>query len=61
MPIPEIDEDECSGCGICVDSCESQVLDIVGNTAAVVNEDNCIGCGECMEECPMGAINVEED
>lgn len=61
MPIPEIDEDECSGCGICVDACQSEVLDIVGSTAAVVNEDNCIACGDCMEECPMGAVVVEED
>ena len=61
MPVPEIDTDECSGCGICVDACPQDVLDIVGSTAAVVYEDNCIACGDCMEECPMGAIEVEED
>ena len=61
MPVPEIDTDECSGCGICVDTCAQGVLDIVGSTAAVVNEGSCIECGECMEECPMGAIDVEDD
>lgn len=61
MPQPIIDADECSGCGICVDSCPSGVLDIVDSNAVVANEDNCTGCGECMEECPMGAIEVEED
>ena len=61
MPIPEIDTDECSGCGICVDACPNGVLDIVGDVCEVVNEDDCIACGECMEECPMGAIEVEED
>ena len=60
MAAPEIDTDECSGCGICVDSCREGVLDIVGSTAAVVNEDSCIECGECVEECPMGAIVIDE-
>ena len=60
MAAPEIDTVECSGCGICVDSCPEGVLDIVGSTAAVVNEDSCIECGECVEECPMGAIVIDE-
>lgn len=60
MAAPEIDTDECSGCGICVDSCPEGVLDIVGSTAAVVNEDSCIERGECVEECPMGAIVIDE-
>ncbi len=61
MPIPEIDTDECSGCGICVDTCAAGVLEIAGDTAAVSNEDACVACGDCMEECPMGAIEVDED
>ncbi|MDR2197766.1 MAG: 4Fe-4S binding protein [Coriobacteriales bacterium] len=62
MPHPIINTDECSACGICVDACPQDVLDIVRDAAAVVNEDNCIGCGDCMEECPMGAIEeIEED
>ncbi|MDR2714786.1 MAG: 4Fe-4S binding protein [Coriobacteriales bacterium] len=61
MPRPIIN-DECTGCGLCVDVCESNVLDIVGDTAVVVNEDACTACGDCMEECPMGAIEeIEED
>jgi NAD-dependent dihydropyrimidine dehydrogenase PreA subunit len=45
-----------------VDACEQDVLDIVGDSVAVVNEDACIACGNCMEECPMGAIEeIEED
>ena len=61
MAAPEIDTDECAGCGICVDTCTNGVLDIVGSTATVVNEDACTECGECMEECPMGAIEIEEE
>ena len=36
MPQPTIDIDECSGCGICVDTCPNGVLDIVGSVASVV-------------------------
>jgi NAD-dependent dihydropyrimidine dehydrogenase PreA subunit len=62
MPRPIINADECSACGICVDTCAQDVLDIVRDAAIVVNEDACIACGECMEECPMGAIeDIEED
>jgi NAD-dependent dihydropyrimidine dehydrogenase PreA subunit len=62
MPHPIINTDECTGCGICVDTCTQDVLDIVRDVATVINEDSCTGCGECMEECPMGAIeDIEED
>lgn len=60
MSAPIIDTDECSGCGICVDTCPAGVLDIVGSSAQVVNEDGCTECGECMEECPLGACVLEE-
>ena len=62
MPRPIINTDECSACGICIDICPQDVLEIVRDAATVVNEDDCIGCGECMEECPMGSIeDIEED
>ena len=62
MPRPIIDTDECTGCGICVDACPNDVLDIVQDLAVVINEDACSACGDCMEECPMAAIvEIEED
>ncbi|MDI6891702.1 MAG: 4Fe-4S binding protein [Actinomycetota bacterium] len=61
MSRPVIDKDECSGCGICVDSCPNGVLDLVDEISVVVNEEECTGCGICVEECPMGAIKIEED
>lgn len=56
MSHPVIETDECIGCGICVDACPQEVLEVVGGVAEVVNEDSCIACGDCVEECPMGAI-----
>jgi len=62
MPRPIIDTEECTGCGICTDTCPSDVLDIVLDKATVINEDSCTACGDCMEECPMAAIiEIEED
>ena len=62
MSHPVIDADECIGCGICVDACPQEVLEVVSGVAEVGNEDACIACGDCVEECPMGAIpEVIED
>ncbi|MEG0072042.1 MAG: 4Fe-4S binding protein [Raoultibacter sp.] len=62
MSHPVINADECIGCGICVDACPSEVLEVVGGVVDCVNEDACIACGDCVEECPMGAITeVIED
>lgn len=62
MSHPIIDRDACAGCGICVDSCPQEVLDIVDGVVEAVNDDNCIACGDCVEDCPMGAVvEVVED
>ena len=62
MSHPVIEADECIGCGICVDACPQEVLEVVDGTVEAVNEEACIACGDCVEECPMGAISeiVEE-
>lgn len=62
MAHPIIEADECIGCGICVDACAQEVLEVNGGVVECVNEDACIACGDCVEECPMGAIpEIAED
>ena len=62
MPRPTIVQDDCSGCGTCVEVCPNNVLELVDDKAEAVNDDDCTGCATCMEECPMGAITeIEED
>ncbi len=61
MPRPIIDEEECNGCGFCIEVCPNKVLDLEEGVAVVVNEEACDGCGLCAEECPMSIIEIEED
>jgi len=60
MSKPIIDTDECTGCGICIDTCPNDVLELIDDVSTVVNEEACTGCGACAEECPMEAIKIEE-
>ena len=62
MSYPVIDIDECIGCGICVDSCPADVLELEDDRATVVDGEACIGCAACMDACPADAITeIAED
>lgn len=58
--IIKIDEDKCSGCGICVPDCPEGALRIIDGKARLVGELFCDGLGACLKNCPEGAITVEE-
>ena len=50
MAHPVIDADECICCGVCVDTCPTDTLELGDECAVVANEDNCIACGQCAEK-----------
>ena len=54
----KINTDECVGCGVCVDSCPNEAIEVVDGVA-VVNEAECVDCGTCVDECAVEAITVE--
>lgn len=56
----KIDEEKCTGCGLCVPGCEEGALQIVDGKAKLVAEIYCDGLGACLGECPEGALTVEE-
>ncbi|HEY3282669.1 MAG TPA: 4Fe-4S binding protein [Armatimonadota bacterium] len=56
--VPVIDEDACGGCGLCVDACPNDVLQVQDDLAKVVNPDDCGGCAECVDACPSEAITL---
>lgn len=52
-----IDEELCSGCGLCVQICPSKALSMQNGKAAVTG-DYSLNCGHCMAICPSGAITT---
>lgn len=51
----EVDEDACTGCGLCVELCPAGAVSIRGGVAGI-DRDSCTSCGACRDECPQGAI-----
>ena len=49
--------DGCTKCGVCVDKCPADAIDII-DEGAYIDNDGCIGCAECIAICPVGAIKV---
>jgi len=56
-----VNEDECSGCGICELLCPFQAIELQprgDKRVSHVNEAICKGCGTCSAACPSGAISM---
>jgi len=58
-----VDEDKCSGCGICVMVCPYEAPHLIEKEVdgemdrfSEVDPSKCMGCGTCVAACPLGAI-----
>ncbi|MBU4342491.1 MAG: 4Fe-4S binding protein [Candidatus Omnitrophica bacterium] len=58
--IVKIDEEKCTGCGLCIPNCAERALQIVDGKAKLVKEIYCDGLGACLGHCPENAITIEE-
>lgn len=58
--IIEIDEDRCSGCGLCADACAEGAIAVINGKARLMSETFCDGLGACLGECPEGALRIME-
>ncbi|MEZ5334063.1 MAG: 4Fe-4S binding protein [Methanolobus sp.] len=58
-----IDEDLCTGCGICTKVCPTRIIELVeGLNLPQVQEENvlrCIKCGHCEVFCPSQALILD--
>jgi heterodisulfide reductase subunit A len=54
--IAAVDEEICTGCGLCVEICPYEARTLNKKTkVAEVNEALCLGCGACIVACPSHA------
>lgn len=57
--ILKIDEEKCTGCGVCVPNCHEGALQVIDGKVRLVSELMCDGLGACIGHCPEGAITIE--
>ncbi|KPJ51993.1 MAG: (4Fe-4S)-binding protein [Planctomycetes bacterium DG_58] len=55
IPVPEVDESKCTGCGACGRICQFSAI-VALKTKPLTFPDLCHGCGGCMLVCPEEAI-----
>ena len=70
-----VDEEICAGCGVCVDLCPVEAIELVDEAVAAVTygimtvisgnkklarvTEGCIGCGSCASYCPSDAMSLK--
>jgi len=55
-----IDEEKCTGCGLCIPNCPEGAIQIIDGKARLVSDLLCDGLGACLGHCPEDAITIEE-
>ena len=59
-PVIEVRVSWCKGCGLCVEYCNRDVLEMDGVVPKVLNAEKCSRCLQCEAICPDFAIQVKE-
>jgi len=52
---PEVYENTCISCGLCVEACPQDAMSLIEGKA-VIDLGKCTACGECVRVCPVNAI-----
>jgi len=55
-----IDQEKCTGCGLCIPNCPEGAIQIIDGKARLVSDLMCDGLGACLGHCPEEAISIEE-
>ena len=55
-----VDKSKCSGCGMCVEVCPFNAIELDPEEGvAVINEALCKGCGVCASSCRGGVLDIK--
>jgi NAD-dependent dihydropyrimidine dehydrogenase PreA subunit len=54
-----VDQENCTGCGDCVEACPTDTVELV-NEKAIVKPDDCIECNACVEACIHHAMSMAD-
>ena len=46
--IVQIEEDRCTGCGLCAHACHESAIAMVDGKAKLIRDDYCDGFGDCL-------------
>jgi NAD-dependent dihydropyrimidine dehydrogenase PreA subunit len=56
-----VDDEACSGCGICETRCQVGAVSVSQKLGySVIDLNRCIGCGVCVPTCETGAISLQK-
>jgi len=58
--MPWVKQEDCIGCGICVEECPVDAISLE-NEKAYINMEECIRCGKCHENCPQEAVRHDKE
>ncbi len=56
--LPTINEERCTGCGLCVEYCPTAAVELVEGKPVIARPQDCSYCGLCEETCPVHAIEL---
>ncbi|MBU0568302.1 DUF362 domain-containing protein [bacterium] len=55
---PVIDEELCTGCGLCAKWCGAEAIKVIDEKAKI-DRERCTGCGQCLVSCPNNATRID--
>lgn len=55
---PQIIEENCTGCNVCVKNCAHDAISLNNSKIATIDENKCVGCGQCVAVCQYDSAQV---
>ncbi len=58
--VAQLDGENCTGCGVCMEVCRFDAVEVKQGDVYTIDEISCEGCGVCALSCPVEAISMED-